>query len=225
MRAVSLLLGLLAGVVLLPERAVADVASRPSSNRPNAMYLDVGMDGALMTGRLGYARALGTGSAAPTWVFADATIPLLQPDFGDFALRSGARVHLLRLGRFELPLQAAVQVRGTENVSFTARGVGTELGAMPGWYGERWLLAAELSWDRQWLTHLEPTAEHRSRIYADARSGWYGASADTLRAGVRAGLLSSGRFELLLRVGYEVHGRYDAMLPPLYAVVSGNVRF
>ncbi|WP_257448554.1 hypothetical protein [Archangium lipolyticum] len=225
MRAVSLLLGLLAGVVLFPQRAVADVASRPTEGHPNALYLDLGVDGAPVTGRLGYARALGTGFVAPTWVFADAAIPLLRPDFGDFALRSGARVHLLRSGRFELPVQAAVLLRGTRNVSFSARGWGTELGVQPGWYAERWLLAAELSWDQQWLTYLEPTAEHRSRIYADARSGWYGGSAVTLRAGARVGLLSSERFELLLRAGYEWHGRYDAMLPPLYALVSANVRF
>ncbi len=96
---------------------------------------------------------------------------------------------------------------------------------MPSFFFDKWSIGAEITWDQQWSTHIRHTDKYRELVYSEAKDGWYGVSAFTVRYGIRASVLLRKRVEILLRGGYEQDGKWDYRTPPFYAVLAANVRF
>jgi hypothetical protein len=188
--------------------AHADLDVQPviADNR-NVIYTDLGVDDSLLTWSLGYARFLPLSSVRRVLIlYGEYSIPMAEPDFHDFRVRAGLRLNLVQHRWFALPIALTMAVRGTENTLFTAVGIGTELGIVPGYYASIWFAAAEIFWDQQWETHLENSDRYRQFTYKDARDGWYSIPALSVRFGARVGGLLWRHFGAALRGGYEWHG-------------------
>lgn len=216
----------LASLVMAAVLAGAGPGQRPSPDSgANVVGTEVGVDGTTLAWSLGYARALFLPGERTLLLATRFTLPMTQPDMGDWRWAAGARVDALVLGRFAWPVELDFVVRGLSNRSVDALGLGTELITAPGWYPKRWFVAAELSWDQQWGTHLEHGADYRRYVYEGVRDGWYGPTGFTMRYGARVGGLPWRHMELWVRGGYEQHGRFDQLAPPLYAIAGVNFRF
>lgn len=152
------------------------------------------------------------------------TVPRTQPDLRDWRWSTGARLDVLRRGRFALPLALSFVLGRLDTVAVDALGLGSELAAMPGYYGRRWFAAAELSWDQEWATALRHSDIYRQVVYEDVRDRWYGVTGVTMRYGARLGGRPWRRLELWIRGGYERHGKFDHLAPPVYGLVGANLR-
>ncbi len=212
--------------LLMGRAAVSEIGLQPApAAPPNVVYLGFGYDYALFTLELGYARALQFSEIHRALMLkADFTWPLMAPDLRDFRARFGGRIPAYQYKWFQLPVQLNLIVRSTENTAATATGFGTELTVIPGYYGEAWFLAAEVTWDQQWSTYIKQSDTYREYGFSEARDGWYRMSAYKVRYGARVGVLIRNRVEILLRGGYEQDGKWDTQTPPFYAVLGTNVR-
>jgi hypothetical protein len=150
---------------------------------------------------------------------------MAQPDFGDWRLRGGFRIELARWKGLAVPVRLDGSARMLTNRSVRAVGLGTEVSLAPGWYARRWFAAADLAWDQAWTTHLRHSDAYRRVVYEDVQDGWVRLSGWTLRYGARVGGLPAPWLEIWLRTGYEQHGRFDQVAPPLYAILGTSVRF
>ncbi|NVB36552.1 hypothetical protein G6O69_01820 [Pseudenhygromyxa sp. WMMC2535] len=216
----------LTSLALTAMLAGAGLGQRPSPETgANVVGTELGLDGATLAWSLGYARALFLPRERSLVLATRFALPMTQPDFGDWRWEAGARVDALALGRFAWPVELDLVLRGLSNRSVGALGIGTELITMPGWYPKRWFIAAELSWDQQWGVRLEHSAAYERFVYEGVRDGWYGPTGATMRYGLRVGGLPWRHMELWARGGYEQHGRFDLLAPPLYAIAGVNFRF
>lgn len=213
---------LLALTLAVPSADRAPVERRRGSNRVGT---SVGLDGALVSWSVRYARGFSLGERAPLWWHTTFTLPMTQPDFGDWRLASGLQTEALRVGRFAWPVSLAMVTRTMATSAVRAWGLGTELRTTPGWYPSRWFVAADLSWDQQWGTHLRHRDAYRQFVYEGVQDGWYRTSG----FGMRYGLLVGGRpwrpLRLWLRGGYEQHGRFNRLIPPAYLIVGADIQF
>jgi hypothetical protein len=219
----------LALVLIAPARGGAEIGLQPTieTDERNLVPAIIGFDEALLTGGIGYGRSFPLERLDRTLVVVtDFSTPFMHPDIRDFRWRVGVRMNAIQLeGGFALPVELNFALRGTDNSLFRSLGVGTELGVMPGYYASRWFVAAEVFWDQQWTTHLRHSDNYREFVYDGAQDGWYGASSFFMRYGLRVGGLAWRHLELMLRGGYEQHGRYETRVPPFYAILSLCFRF
>ena len=137
-----------------------------------------------------------------------------EPDTG--SLRAGLRVELVRAGRFALPAQGSLAIgmnlTGLLRVAFR-----TDAALMPGYYAGRGLVAAELGLRSTW-------GEVATGNDENTVEGWTTTASQSLRVGVRVGVVLASRVELVARTGYDdiTHGSRRA---PTYVDVSAGVRF
>jgi hypothetical protein len=150
---------------------------------------------------------------------------MFQPDFNDFRVRIGPRIDAFRHKWFALPVTLSLVLVGTDSDVVRGLGIATELGTMPGVYAAKWFIAGELFWIQTWSSHLRHTDRYREKVYDDVKDGWYRTPAVVGRFGGRVGGIAFGRVEMLLRGGYEQHGKYNKLVPRFYAIFSTNVRF
>ena len=212
--------------VLLSITLLADVGLVSGDGaRPIIAGVSAGLDGTTMVLSVVGGRALRRLRRRRAVVSGSFDLPMAQPDFGDWRVRGGFRLEAARWKGLALPLRLDGVVRMLSNRSVRAVGLGTELWAMPGWYAERWFAAAELGWDQSWTTHLRHSEAYRTVIYEGVHDGWYRVPGFTLRYGARVGGLVTPFLELWLRAGYEQHGRFDTVAPPVYAVLGTTARF
>lgn len=212
--------------LLVPRVASAEIGERPKPDTgPNAIGTAVGIDGAILTWSLTYARGLELPIDRQLVLRSTVSLPMTRPDLGDWRWSAGARINALRWRRFEWPVAVDVLARGLSNRALRAHGIGTVVSTMPGYYPSRWFIAADLSWDQQWGTYVRHSDAYRRIVYADVADGWYRTTGHTLRAGARVGGRPWRRMELWLRAGYERHGRHNRLAPPLYALLGLDVRF
>ncbi|MCR9163355.1 MAG: hypothetical protein ACE37F_20480 [Nannocystaceae bacterium] len=211
-----------AGALML---LAADVGLVPAPQRPNVVGIAAGVDGSTMTLSLLAGRSLRRLSKRRAFVSGSFDLPMAQPDFGDWRLRAGFRMEVARWKGLALPVRLDGTVRMLTNRSVRALGLGTELTVAPGWYARRWFAGAELAWDQGWGAHLRHSDAYRRVVYQDVQDGWVRLPGRTLRYGARVGGLPVSWLEIWLRAGYEQHGRFDQIAPPLYAIVGTSVRF
>jgi hypothetical protein len=208
----------------LAPRAAADVI-RAAPERPHTVYAASGFDLSLATGTLGYARSFDVAGFASV-VQAEIAAPLMRIDGGDVKPRLAARIELpVGGGRWLIPVQVGVSAPLTSNEAFSAVGVATDVTALPGYHGTRWVLAGELSWMRTWATHVASSDAYREWVYPQARDGWYGSAAQFERLGLRVGRAIGDHYAVLLRGGVEHHGAFDVVIPRAYAVLSASYGF
>lgn len=207
----------------MTSRAGAEMI-RAAPEHPNAVYAASGFDLSLATGTLGYARSFvlaGLGSL----VQAEIAAPLMRIDGADLKPRLAARIELPVAGRWLIPVQLGASAPLTSNEAFRAVGVATDVTVLPGYYGTRWVLAAELSWMRTWATHVTSSDAYREWVYPQARDGWYGSAAQFERLGLRVGRAIGDHYAVLVRGGVEHHGAFDVVIPQAYAVLSAAYSF
>ncbi len=192
---------------------------------PNVVGTSAGIDGTTVAWSLGYARAVQLPIPRLLLVGTQFTLPMTQPDFGDWRWTSSLRIDAFARGRFAWPVEGGFVLRRFSNRSVSAWGVGTELATMPGWYPERWFIAAELSWGQTWAAHLKHSDLYRDVVFDGVTDGWYRTPGFTMRYGARVGGCPWKPMEVWLRAGYEQHGRFDIVAPPLYALLGVNFRF
>lgn len=204
----------------------ADVGIVPEADvRPNVAGVSAGLDGTSMTLSIVGGRAIRRWRRRAVMVSGAFDLPMAQPDFGDWRLRAGVRLDAFRWKGLAIPVRLDGSVRMLSNRSVRMVGLGTELSAAPGWYAKRWFAAAEVAWDQSWTTRLDHTDAYRDVVYEDVQDGWLRLGGFTMRYGARVGGLVLPSLELWVRAGYEQHGRFDTVAPPLYAVVGSTFRF
>lgn len=213
-----------AGLVGVEARAGVGERPKPGAGL-NAVGTAAGVDGAIVSWSLSYARGITLPIDRQLVVQTSFTLPMARPDFGDWRWRGGARINALRGRGLEWPFALELVARGLRNRALRAHGFGTVVTTAPGYYPDRWFVAAELAWDQQWATHVRHSSAYREHVYEGVSDGWYRATGTTVRYGARVGGRPWRRMELWLRAGYEQHGRYDSVIPPFYALLGINFRF
>ena len=210
-------------VLALSRTANAQAFSRLESGQ-QTVTAETGLQAGIVTS-LGYAAGLRVPAIDRTLMpFAQATLLVAKPDVNDYALRAGSQVSLVEVGWFDLSMQLAFEVAGTENSIYRGTALRTDLVLLAGHYGRRWFAVAEAGYDRAWLTYIENSDYYRSVAFADARDGWYSGAAGMLHAGAKAGV-SIGPVEAVLRAGVNKTQALNDMDLPFYATVGANYRF
>ncbi len=191
----------------------------------NIIGTAVGLDGATIAWSLLYARGVPLAVGRQLVLSTIFTVPMTQPDLRDWRWATGLRIDMIRRGGFAIPVAASFVLRRLDTIALDAIGLGSELAVMPGYYGRRWFAAGELSWDQEWATHTRHSDIYRRVVYQDVKDGWYGLTGLTMRYGARIGGRPWRRLELWVRAGYEQHGRFNTIAPPIYGLIGANVRF
>ncbi len=185
---------------------------------------ETGLQSGIVTS-LGYAAGLRVRAIDRTLMpFAQATLLVAKPDLHDYALRAGAQVSLVEVGWFDLSMQLAFEVAGTENSIYGGTALRSDVVLLAGHYGRRWFAVAEVGYDRAWLTYIENSDYYRSVAFAEARDGWYSGAAGKLHAGAKGGV-NIGPVEVVLRAGVNKTQALNDLDLPFYATVGANYRF
>ncbi len=192
----------------------------------NMVYSNVGIDHSMLTLGIGYGRYFDIASIKRRLLlFADYALPLASLDFQDFRVQSGLRVSAIELGPFHIPLWLSFNVSGARNKVFTATGLGSEVGFAPGYYGRRFVFAAEVNWDQTWAAYLKHSEAYRDQFYENAKDGWYSMTATSFRAGLHLAWHMHQRFTLGLKGGYQQMGQYNKLIPPVYCMLNTQINF
>lgn len=221
---VAALVGLLAGPLGIPNVARAqevNLASVYDVERANRVTLRTGVEYGFVAG-LGYARAVRL-LGRPMLFTADANVPWAELDATDYRMRAGLLVPVA-FGPWKVAGVLAPALRATKTDLGRMTGVGADLSLTGGYYVRRWFLAAEAGFDWAITTHVAHGDLYRSKVYAEARDGWYAAPGGNLRYGLQAGA-SFGRHDLVLRVGQVRDLGGDPPLLPIYGTLAFVTRW
>jgi len=185
---------------------------------------EAGLQSAVVTS-LGYAAGLRLRALDRTLMpFAQATLPVAQPDLHDFEARVGSQVSLIDVGWFDVSAQLAVEVAETQNSIYRGTALRTDVVLLAGHYGRRWFAVGEAGFDRAWLTYIKNSDWYRTYFYSGAKDGWYEGTGGTLHAGAKGGV-TIGRVELVLRAGITKTEDLNNLDLPFYATLGANYRF
>lgn len=150
------------------------------------------------------------------------TVPLLRPDLRDHRVDLGARLPLLDRP-WDVWVSAGLREVSTRNDAFDAATFGTVIGVAPGYYADRWTVAAEAELWTAWATWMRTSDYAVSPGGALPYRGWSTLTAAHALAGVRAGVLL-GRVGVHVRGGYESRGEWNLVIPPIYVGVGIGYR-
>jgi len=153
----------------------------------------------------------------------EGTLPVAEMDLHDYRVGAGASLSLVRFGTFHLATRFGLSARGTQNVNFTAHGVGADLAAFLGHYGRRTFAAVEFGYDKAVVEHIEHRPFYLAN-YPDAVDGWYKAPAGTVRLGLTTGV-SFGRMGVSLRAYIVRSEGWEELMPPLGTTMSLSYSF
>ncbi len=184
--------------------------------------LTTGTEHGLMLG-LGYARAVTVADRAVAF-HADVALGWAEVDVDDFALRTGALAPIVGEGRWKVLGGLAAVIRGTENDIARMFGAGVDAAILAGRYARGGFFAAELGFDWTLTTHVGHRDLYRTKVYADARDGWYGNPAGMFRVGLQGGL-SFGRYDVVVRAGRFADVAGKPPLFPFYGTLSFYARW
>lgn len=188
----------------------------------NVASLTTGAEHGLVLGG-GYGRALSL--ADRVFVLGgDVALQWAEVDASDFRVRLGAQAPILGGRRWTLAGNVGAIVRGTDNDVARMINVGPDVALLGGYYAPHWFAAAELGLDWALATHVTNSDTYRMDVYADARDGWYGSSATTLRAGIQTGA-SFGGNDIVLRAGRLQDLAGNPALFPFYATLGYDRRW
>jgi hypothetical protein len=211
-------------VVLAAARTAAAQAFSRLESGQQTVTTETGLQSGIVAS-LGYAAGLRVGAIDRTLMpFAQATMLVARPDLRDHAFRVGSQISVVQVGWFDLSMQLAAEVAGTENSIYRGTALRTDVVLLAGHYGRRGFAVAEAGYDRAWLTHIENSDWYRQVAYAGARDGWYGGAAGKLHAGAKGGV-TIGPVELVLRAGVNKTQTLQDLDLPFYATLGANYRF
>lgn len=221
-RSLIVLFTLVATLALAAPAGAQEVTRMPDAAQ-QAVGLDAGLEHAFIA-RATYTHRVDLGFLPDARFFGRFTLPIVRPDFGDWAVDGGVRVTPLAWGDFRLALLFGPVARNTVNDAFTATAVGVGATVLAGYEGPGWGLSAEAGYEQILATHLRHSALYRNTFYADAKDGWYAISGSTSRAGLRGGV-RFGSVEIAARAGLNATGRLNALMPPFYFTLGGSYAF
>lgn len=210
-------------VLALARTANAQAFSRLESGQ-QTVTTETGLQSGIITS-LGYAAGFHVPAINRTLMpFAQATLLVAKPDLHDHALRAGSQVSIVEVGWFDLSMQLAFEVAGTQNSIYGGTALRSDVVLLAGHYSRRWFAVAEAGYDRAWLTYIENSDYYRSVAFADARDGWYSGAAGKLHAGAKGGV-TIGPVEVVLRAGVNKTQALNDLDLPFYATLGANYRF
>lgn len=215
----------LAALAILSSSASAsaqEVTRMPEDAR-HAVGLDVGLESAFVA-RATYAHRVDLGFVPDARLFGRYTLPIVNPDLGDWSLDGGVRATPVALGDFRLALLLGPVIRNSVNDVFTSTAVGMSATVLAGYEGPRWGISAEGSYEQILTTHLRHSARYREEAFPDAKDGWYSITGSTVRGGLRGGA-RFGAVEIWLRAGLDATGRFHALAVPFQATLGGVYAF
>lgn len=208
-------------VVAMPARA-QEVTQMPK-NTVQAVGVEGGFESAFIA-RAIYTRRVDIDFVPDARLYGRFTLPVVRPDFGDWAIDGGLRTTPLAWSDLRLAILAGPITRHTENKVFTATAIGLDATILAGYEGPDWGLSAELGYEQILATHIKNTDLYKRTIYPDAKDGWYSITASTAHAGLRGGA-RFGRVEIGLRAGVQATGHFQPLMPPFYATLGGAYSF
>jgi hypothetical protein len=152
-------------------------------------------------------------------IYARFTLPVVAPDFGDFALDLGARMHLV--GRDGWGVQGLIGpiLRHADNRLFSSTGLGVRAGLLSGYQTSSWGVLLDLGVEQLLTTQLEPSNLYKRSFYRGARSGWYAFTGGLLHVGLRSGV-KLGRFEVFGTLGMSSDLSLQLSAAPFYLTLG-----
>ena len=204
---------------LLQSQRLAAQYSPPAEEAKHFGSVEAGLDHALVGLSVGYGHVL-----IPRRLFAfvrarQSSALLLS---GNHQLSAGV-LYWWRPGRrLSVRVAGAGTYTRAKNEAGRMVSLGYRLALTPTIKLGRWSAGVHAAWQQHPLTHIRHSDASRRWLHAGAIDGWYGAAAQTLRAG---GIISYHAFpkrrtEIALNAGYQSSGRYDRLLPNLYVLLS-----
>jgi hypothetical protein len=213
----------LALLLLLAARAHAQEVNLAGlgAEAVNRVHLRTGAEYGLVAG-VGYSRSV-LFADRTALLGADLTMPWADIDTGDWRLRVSALVPIVSVGGWKLASSIAPTLRETSNDAGRLTGIGTDAGALAGYYAPGWFAASELGFDWEIVTYVAHSDRYRRTVFAGARDGWYAAPGGNFRLGLQGGL-SFSRFDLVLRAGMlrGIHGQGPTL--PVYLTLALDTR-
>jgi len=213
---------LAAGLALAPS-ALAQEVTRLPERAEQAVGLDAGLESAFIA-RATYAHRLDLGALRDMRIFGRATLPVVAPDFGDWAVDAGLRATLLAWRDFRLAALTGPILRNTSNDLYSATAMGIATAIYLGYESDRWGLSAEGGYEQMLATHLRHSDLYRTTFYAGAKDGWYAVSGSSVRAGLLGGV-RLGAAEIYARLGIAATGGFNQTMPPFYGMVGSTYAF
>ncbi len=195
-------------------------------SKNNIIFSTNGYDNSMFTSSIGFCKGLFVEKLnRPLLLSVNIAFPIGNFDLKDFRFTFGTQLNLYGDQTFKLPMELNFILKGTSNGTFKSTGFANELIIVPGYYEQKWLIAAEIGWTQHWFSTIKHTDFYRTYFYQDAKDGWLANPSSELKAGIRAGIFIQERLDLLLRVSYKTKGKYENLAPPLFAVLSVGYRF
>jgi hypothetical protein len=191
-----------------------------SADQPNAVFVKVGLNQAVVAVSLGYQRRLSDRSQ----LLLGAEAAAVEKFLSNSRVYAGLQHHLFEKGRFMLPLRLLGSTAFADNPLYQAVNLSAELSLHPQLHFSRWTLGADASYRQGLATHFTHADRYRILAYADAVDGWYKYPSATFRAGASISYLV-GALEVGMQSGYQANAQYDLFLPPYYGVLTTNFRF
>jgi hypothetical protein len=188
----------------------------------NVMTVTTGVEYGFVAG-VGYTRAVPVAGRL-LLVGGDAALAWAEADPHDYRISAGAHMPLVDGRRWKLLGGLAAAVRGAENDLGGFTTLASDVSLVGGRYAPRGFIAAEVGIDTALTTHVTPSDEYRMTVYADAKSGWYGATGSMVRAGLQGGV-TLDRCDVILRAGRLVDTAGQGALMPIYATLALDTRW
>ena len=196
-----------------------------SDSHRKGITVSVGLDYALLALQIGYVHSFNISKIGRSLILDTGfTFPLTKPDLRDFKIHSGVSINTVKVKKFQIPVSFKFILRGNANKAYNAIGFGSVLMISPGLYTDKITIASEIFWDSEWATYIT-FSDYYQFIYSDGKEGWYAGSSNIFRFGARIGGLIKKRVEIYVKAGYELQGKYNLKVPPVYAVLGSSIRF
>lgn len=163
----------------------------------------------------------------PTLASVDFSMPSGGDAFDDFKIRMGWQVNWWTMRHFRFSTKLNGVFRRTENdvvrlTNFGAEGIGTL-----GYYRKRWVVAAEVGFDKAISTHFKHSDSFRAAYpKVNVQDGWYEpATGGNFYYGLQTGF-SMKRTDIYLKAGRVLTQDFKTKpLVPIYAEIGINRRF
>jgi hypothetical protein len=197
---------------------------QPAGNKHHTAGASFGFDNNLIGLNLGYAYYQ---SKYKSSAFTDFTQGSSLIGSGDFRTQLGLQTWQGSFKNFTLKNSIALVYTRSVNKAGNYSGLGISVVSNPGfrfaWFG----FGADLQYSPFLATYIRHSAYYRQYYYEEVRDGWYRSTAQNLRAGLymAAQLGKKRAFELNLKGGYQSNGKYDKLIPNIYAIAGVNKPF
>lgn len=196
----------------------------PTENSRHTVGTGVGFDHNLVSVTLGYAYYRATYKAS---AFIDFTQGSSALGTGDYKTQIGLQTWQGSFKKFTLKNSIAFVYARSANKAGNYAALGISIVSNPGFRFARVGIGADFQYNPFLATRIRHSDHYRQYYYEHVKDGWYGSTAQNLRAGlyVAARLGKQKTVELNVKGGYQRNGQYDKLIPNAYAIVGVHKSF